>query len=78
MQLVPHFINFKKTFSMVWDDAIWSTMRQYHIGDNFISIIEQLYNDGSNAAINSGRLDEQFCTSTGVRQGCLLSPAHLP
>ena len=49
-------------------------MRQYHIGDNLISIIEQLYKEAISAVINNGRLGEWFYTSTGVRQGWLLSP----
>ena len=68
------FSDFKKVFNMVWHDALWSTMRQYHIGDNLTSMVEQLYNEASSAVINNERLGEWFTTSTGVRQGCLLSP----
>ena len=59
---------------MVWHNALWSNMRQCHIGNNLISITEQLYNEASSAVINNERLGEWFTTSTGVRQGCLLYP----
>ena len=68
------FIGFKKALDMVWHNALWSTMMQYHIGDNLTCIIEQLYNKSSSAIINNGWLGECFCTSTGVRQGYLPSP----
>ena len=52
------FINFKKAFYMVQHDALWSPVGQYHIRDNLINIIEQLYNEASSAVINNGRLRE--------------------
>ena len=48
-------------------------MRQYHIRDNLISIIKQLYNEARGAVIRNGRYGEWLHASTGVRHGCLLS-----
>ena len=62
---------------MFWHDALWSTIRQYHIRDNLISIKEQLYNKASSVVINNRRFVDWFDTFTGVRYGCLLSPPSL-
>ena len=49
-------------------------MRKYNIGVNLVRAIEHLYDKATSAVPVNGTLGEWFHTTTGVRQGCLLSP----
>ena len=60
------FVDFKKAFDRVWQEALWTTMRKYNINASIIRAIENLYVNGSTG--------EWFRTTVGVRQRCLLSP----
>ena len=53
------FIDVKKAFDRVWNEALWATMRKYNINASIIRAIENL--------------TEWFRTTAGVRQECLLS-----
>ena len=68
------FIDFKKAFDRVWHAALWATMRKYNIGVNLVRAIEHLYDKATSTVLMNGTLGEWFRTTTGVRQGCLLSP----
>ena len=37
-------------------------------------VIEELYNNATSSVCLDGDIGEWFCTTVGVRQGCLLSP----
>ena len=52
-------------------------MRKYNIGVNLVRAIEHLYDKATSAVLMSGTLGEWFCTTTGIRHGCLLSPTLL-
>ena len=49
-------------------------MRKYNISANLVRIIEQLYDNDTNAVQINGSIGEWFRSAVGVRQGCLLSP----
>ncbi|KAL9983219.1 hypothetical protein ACROYT_G005358 [Oculina patagonica] len=49
-------------------------MHHCGIPSKFIKLIQDLYESSSCQVIYNGKLSESFETSTGVRQGCLLSP----
>ena len=49
-------------------------MRLCNINDNVIRTIECLYNKATSAVYHDNNIGEWFQTTTGVRQGCLLSP----
>ena len=49
-------------------------MRLYNINDNLIRTIECLYNKATSAVYHDDNIGKWFRTTTGVRQGCLLSP----
>ena len=68
------FVDFKKAFDRVWHAALWATMRLYVINDNLIRAIECLYNKAISAVYHDNNIGEWFRTTTGVCQGCLLSP----
>ena len=68
------FIDFEKAFDCVDRQAIWDILRHYGVPDKIISVIRRLYEGFACQVIHSGRLSEDFEISTGVRQGCMLSP----
>ena len=67
-------IDFKKAFDRVWHSALWSTMKRFNINLKLIETIENLYSKAESAVYIDGKVGEWFRTTTGVRQGCLLSP----
>ena len=68
------FVNFKRAFDRVWHTALWATMRLYNISSNLIKTIECLYEKLTSSVCYDDNIGECFRTTTGVRQGCLLSP----
>ena len=67
-----NFIDFKKAFDMVDRSTMWRIMRHYGIPLNNVSIIRSLY-DGMTCHVNND-ISSPLTVTTGVRQGCLLSP----
>ena len=61
-------------FHSVWHAVLWATMRLYNINDNLIGTVECLFNKATSAVYYDKNIGEWFRTTTGVRQGCLLSP----
>ena len=68
------FVDFKKAFDRVLPAALWATMRLYNINDNLIQTIECLYSKATSAVYHDNNIGEWFRTTTGLHQGCLLSP----
>ena len=68
------FVDFKKAFDRVRHAALWTTMRLYNINDNLIRTIECHHDKSTSAVYHDNNIGELFRTTTGVRQGCLLSP----
>ena len=68
------FIDFKKAFDRVWHEALWSSMKRFNINLKLIEAIQSLYSKAESAVYSDGQIGEWFHTTTGVRQGCLLSP----
>ena len=74
MQLYNNFIDYKKAFDRVWQEALWQVMRDYNLDEDLIQVIQALYDSSNSAVLMGGEIGEFFRTSVGVRQGCLLSP----
>lgn len=72
--LYMNFIDFEKAFDSIDHQVLWKILRHYGIPQKIINIIQQLYNRFSCQVIHAGTLTEPFTVTTGVRQGCLLSP----
>jgi len=72
--LYLNFIDFEKVFDSVDRNVISQLMHHYGIPQKFIKLIQDLYDSSSCQVIHNGKLSESFEMSTGVRQGCLLSP----
>nr|KAG5686358.1 hypothetical protein BaRGS_026819 [Batillaria attramentaria] len=68
------FIDFEKAFDSVDRESIWTILRHYGVPEKMVDIIKQLYNGFFCKVIHNGKLSDEFQVTTGVRQGCLLSP----
>ena len=68
------FVDFEKAFDSVDRQSIWNILRHYGVPEKIVNTIRLLYEGFSCQVIHDGRLSEEFAVTTGVRQGCLLSP----
>ena len=68
------FTDFKKAFDRVLHEALWATMRKYHINASIIRATENLYDKAQRAILFNTSTGEWFRTTVGVCQRCLLSP----
>ena len=69
-----NFIDFEKVFNNVDRDVIWMLANHYGIPAEFVTLIQQMYENSTCQVIHNGKLPETFDVKTGVRQGCILSP----
>jgi len=65
------FVDFTKAFDNLDREVLWQLMRHY---EKFIAIIRNTYIGMKSKVIHEGHLTEAFDITTGVKQGCLLSP----
>ena len=72
--LYVNFIDFEKAFDSLDREVLWQLMRHYGIPDKFINIVKSTYNGMKCRVVHEGQLSGDFEVTTGVRQGCLLSP----
>ena len=49
-------------------------MKKYNISANLIRVVNNLYDKVTSAVLFNRSIGDWFRTTTGVRQGCLLSP----
>ena len=69
------FIDFKKAFDRVWQEALWTTMKKCNISANLIRVmVKHLYDKATSAVLFNRSIGDCFRTTVEVRQGCLLSP----
>lgn len=74
-QVIFHnFIDFRKAFDRVWQDAMWHTMNKGNIGKEITELVKNLYESARSKVLISDQYSDWFETKVGVRQGCLLSP----
>ena len=72
--LYLNFTDFHQVFDSVDRETIWQLLHHYGIPQNFITLIQQLYEGATCQIIHNGKLTEDFKVRTGVQQGCMLSP----
>ena len=68
------FLDFKKAFDRVWHAALWAIMKKYNISTDLIRVINNLYDKAASAVLFNSSIGYWFRATTGVRQGCRLSP----
>ena len=71
-------IEFKKAFDSVQvsveRDKLWNISRHYGlIPDNFVNIIQELYDGSTCCVVENGRTSDWFLVETGVKQGYVMS-----
>jgi len=69
-----NFIDFRKAFDMIERNTIWKIMKHYGIPDKFVNIIRSFYEGMTCQVVHNSDLPTPYDVTTGVRQGCLLSP----
>ncbi len=74
-KLFINFVDFKKAFDSLQRETVWNIAKVYGIPQRFINIFKSLYVD-SCCCIRTGTGHTDFfdIVSSGVRQGCILSP----
>ena len=72
--LYATFVDFEKAFDSINRETIWSIMRHYGIPNKIIAIIKSLYENFTCQIVHNGKMSDEFHVTTGVKQGCLLSP----
>ena len=73
--LFNNFIDFRKAFDGVWQDAPWRIMRKHGLSPTIISLIEALYQQSVCAVQVGPTVSNWFHATVGVRQGCIVSPS---
>lgn len=72
--LYVNFVDFEKAFDSLDREVLWKLLGHYGLQSKIINIIKNMYQDFSGRVICKGKLSDAYSITTGVRQGCLLSP----
>lgn len=67
------FVDFKAAFDLVNRNALFYKLSQLGISSKFINVIKEMYTETKAAVWDGSAYSKWFVTSTGVKQGCLLS-----
>ncbi|KAI8514967.1 hypothetical protein Bbelb_075580 [Branchiostoma belcheri] len=73
-QLYAVFVDYEKAFDSVDRNTLWNILSHYGIPPKIINMIKVFYSDFQAQVSHEGDLTEPLNMTTGVRQGCLLSP----
>ncbi|CAH1253046.1 Hypp1070 [Branchiostoma lanceolatum] len=68
------FADYEKAFDSLDRSTLWNILDHYGIPTKIISMVKVFYNNFQAQVTHGGDLTEPFNMTTGVRQGCLLSP----
>ena len=61
------FIDFKKAFDRVWQEALWTTMKKCNISANLIRVmVKHLYDKATSAVLFNRSIGDWFQTIVGV------------
>ena len=66
-------IDFKKAFDSLEHNFMFSVLKRFNFGPNFISWIQMLYRDPVFKVKNNGWISSNYKMERGVRQGCPMS-----
>ncbi|CAH8485715.1 unnamed protein product [Schistosoma margrebowiei] len=68
------FLDLKAAFDSVDREILWQCLSLKGVPQKYINLIKALYSNTTSRVRAYGELSSSFATSSGVRQGCLLSP----
>lgn len=69
------FIDFAAAFDSLHRDSLWAALLSAGMPAKLVRILKAMYADGRNQVKVYGDLTRPFAVRTGVRQGCIPSPA---
>ena len=72
--LYANLVDFEKAFDSIHRDSLWKILRHYGIPSKLVNVIKMLYSDFKCQVICNTALTDDFSVTTGVKQGCILSP----
>jgi len=72
--LYANLIDFEKAFDSIHRYSLWKILRHYGIPSKLVNVIKMLYSDFQSQVICNAALTDAFSVTTGVKQGCILSP----
>ena len=73
-RLYACFVDFEKAFDSISREKLLKKMRSMGITGKFLNIIAAMYKDDLVQVKLGNKVTESICVTTGVRQGCVLSP----
>jgi hypothetical protein len=74
-RLIIVFIDFAAAFDSVHQPALWNALKAEGIPTKIIRLLQNIYDRSISQIRIKGELTKDFEIRTGVRQGCVLSPA---
>ncbi|VDO19666.1 unnamed protein product [Heligmosomoides polygyrus] len=69
-----NFVDFKKAFDSVHRESLWEILKLYGVPTTFVEIFRSLYQNSMCCVKTTLGNTSYFEVTTGVRQGCVLSP----
>jgi hypothetical protein len=74
MLLYINFIDLEKAFDSIQQEYVRKILRHYGVPVKLVQVVAMLYNDFKSQVICNTEFRDTFNFSTGVKQGCILSP----
>jgi hypothetical protein len=68
------FVDYERAFDSIDRKCMWTALTNKGLPQKFVNLIKEGYNGYKCRILHERTLSEEFETSTGVRQGCILSP----
>jgi hypothetical protein len=68
------FVDYERAFDSIDRKCMWTALTNKGLPHKFVNLIKEGYNGYKCRILHEGTLSEEFETSIGVRQGCILSP----
>jgi hypothetical protein len=68
------FVDFSKAFNRITRKSVWRTLQCRKVPIKIINLMKSAYNNFSCGVRHKGKLSESLAVSSGVLQGCILSP----
>ena len=72
--LYINFVDFQRAFESIDHEVLWNILRHYGLPEKIIKVIKLLYENFTCQVTHRRTTTNAFPVTTGVRQGCLLSP----
>ena len=69
-----NYIDFEKAFDSVDRESLWNIISLYGIPEMIVNILKEMYDGYECAVRHNGQESEWFSITSGVRQGCIVSP----